>query len=465
MPTKNSALKKKIIEATDLSFELINAIKQNYMLIFQHIIYDWQKDFINSSADHLWSMLMAGNQVGKTTTALYLVALHATGLYPDWYTGKRFLMPPRIWLCGSTQKKVLDVLQTPLIKGFLYNYINDLGIKTATTGLHKTIKVNHVNGISTIGFLSYEDGHEAFMGEPVHFILLDEECTSKIFGQCLARTVTVEGLVSLTMTPENGRTELVDRFWKEQRPHHYIKIVGWDDCPHMDGEHKEKVKSGFPAHELELRSKGIPIFGVGRVFSTMIGDVRCDPFDIPKHYNHIIGLDICSSYDGKTGAVWLAINPANNDYVLYDVYIGGEVGLAQHATALKKWGDIPVAWSRDAKAKDRNSGIPICEEYRSIHHVQMLEKSVDQTGTVGYLTMINDKMMNGKFKVFYPLQLWFDEFLDYQFGEKGEIMRRSKYHLMDSMRYAVASTQYASPICNRTVRHLKAKTDFNVFNL
>src|SRR5262249_57481484 len=38
-------------------------------------------------------LLMAGNQLGKTLAGGFEVAMHATGRYPDWWSGRRFHRP------------------------------------------------------------------------------------------------------------------------------------------------------------------------------------------------------------------------------------------------------------------------------------------------------------------------------------------------------------------------------------
>jgi len=62
-------------------------------------------------------MLMAGNQLGKTLAASMELAMHLTGRYPEWYTGKRFDRPVR-WIAGSesaelTRKGVQRLLLGP----------------------------------------------------------------------------------------------------------------------------------------------------------------------------------------------------------------------------------------------------------------------------------------------------------------------------------------------------------------
>ena len=45
---------------------------------------------------------MAANQVGKTWSAGMEVAMHATGIYPDWWTGRRWDRATTGWVAGIT---------------------------------------------------------------------------------------------------------------------------------------------------------------------------------------------------------------------------------------------------------------------------------------------------------------------------------------------------------------------------
>src|SRR5574340_1444162 len=65
-------------------------------------------------------------------------------------------------------------------------------------------------GHSVVAFTPYEAGTDAFMGESVDIVLLDEEPPQDIYSQCLVRVLDRSGYVLLTFTPENGMTNLVD---------------------------------------------------------------------------------------------------------------------------------------------------------------------------------------------------------------------------------------------------------------
>src|SRR5215813_10096331 len=53
-------------------------------------------------------LLMAGNQLGKTLAGGYEAAMHATGIYPEWWKGRCFEAPVVGWVCGVTGEVVRD---------------------------------------------------------------------------------------------------------------------------------------------------------------------------------------------------------------------------------------------------------------------------------------------------------------------------------------------------------------------
>ena len=60
-------------------------------------------------------LFLAGNRVGKPIAGAYEAACHATGVYPDWWEGKRFDRPTKGWVVGSTARSTRDVIQKELI--------------------------------------------------------------------------------------------------------------------------------------------------------------------------------------------------------------------------------------------------------------------------------------------------------------------------------------------------------------
>ena len=60
------------------------------------------KAFFESGALYGQRLFMAANRVGKSVSGALESAYHATGLYPEWWTGRRFDTPTSGWAIGST---------------------------------------------------------------------------------------------------------------------------------------------------------------------------------------------------------------------------------------------------------------------------------------------------------------------------------------------------------------------------
>src|SRR5688572_4684804 len=56
-------------------------------------LYSKHMEFFTAGLTHLERGAIAANRSGKTTMNAYETALHLTGLYPDWWPGRRFNHP------------------------------------------------------------------------------------------------------------------------------------------------------------------------------------------------------------------------------------------------------------------------------------------------------------------------------------------------------------------------------------
>jgi phage terminase large subunit-like protein len=173
--------------------------------------------------------MLAANRIGKTEgVGGYEVTLHATGLYPDWWQGRRFDEPIRGWVAGKTNETTRDIVQrklfgevahegarktlagTGLIPGDL---IGAVSWKAGVQDLIDTVKVRHASGgWSLLGVKSYQQGRGSFEGTEQQVVWLDEEPPIDIYVECLVRTMTTDGLVLLTFTPLEGLSDVVLSF-------------------------------------------------------------------------------------------------------------------------------------------------------------------------------------------------------------------------------------------------------------
>src|SRR5262245_51782669 len=96
-----------------LEAEKTRRLVENKLCSYQP--YDKQLAFHEAGATHRERLLMAGNQLGKTLAGGMEAAMHATGLYPSWWKGRRLDKPTIGWVAGTTNGTVRDTVQRVLV--------------------------------------------------------------------------------------------------------------------------------------------------------------------------------------------------------------------------------------------------------------------------------------------------------------------------------------------------------------
>src|SRR5262249_55695833 len=134
-------------------------------------------------------------------------------------------------------------------------------------GLADHILVRHATGgISRLGLKSYAEGREKFQGASLDLLWLDEECDHDIYTEALTRTNATGGMLFMTFTPLRGVSEVVRRFLHEKSPDRYDIAMVLEEAEHIDAAKRDQIIKSYPVHELEARTKGIPVLGSGRIF-------------------------------------------------------------------------------------------------------------------------------------------------------------------------------------------------------
>lgn len=431
--------------------------------------YDWQKKFMYASKENRQKLAMCANRIGKTFTGAAELAYHLTGKYPDDWEGHRYDKPINAWACGVSNVTTRDILQLELLGqpddptalGTGAIPAEDIIDTTRLPGVPNALQsatIRHVSGgVSRLGFKSYEMGEHKFMGSALDFIWLDEEPPHNIFTQCITRTATTKGIVSMTFTPENGMTETVRAFMYELKPGQFLIQASWDDAPHIDEHTKQQLLAVYSPHEREMRARGIPVFGSGQVFPFPEDQIVVEPFVLPDHYPRICGLDF--GYDHPTAAIWVAWDRESDTVYIYDEHYQNKQTAVVHAAAINsrpRW--IPVVWPHDGYQHDKGSGIQLAQQYRNqgvnmtAEHfknpVALGEKSTGKGSNsieVGIMEMYQ-MMEQGRLKVFSTCRNWLQEFREYhrQDGKivpiKDDAMSASRYAIMSRQKYAVVGS-------------------------
>src|SRR5437867_3235676 len=119
-----------------------------------------------------------------------------------------------------------------------------------------------------------------------------------------------------------------------------------EDAEHYSPEQRQEIINAYPEHEREARTKGIPIFGSGRVFPVADERIQVEDFAIPSHWVQLNGLDF--GYDHPFAAVHMAWDREGDVLYLTKEYRQKESTPLVHAAVVKAWGEwVPCAWPHD----------------------------------------------------------------------------------------------------------------------
>ena len=380
-------------------------------------------------------------------------AIHALGEYPDDWEGHKFDHAPLIWCLGYSGEKTRDLLQTPLVgrkngdtfSGGIIPADRILGYEsmTGTPNAVRTLLVKHASGeTARIQFWSYSQGQHALMGDAVDWFHIDEEPRdAAIFPQVLVRTASGDnnngGRGILTFTPENGRTELVMQFMDNPSRAQFCMQKGWDDAPHLSEKVKTELLSSFPAHQREMRTKGVPMLGHGRIYDIAEEDITCAPFPIPPHFRVIDGMDF--GWDHPQAQIQLVMDPETDSFWVSKAWKKSHCKPSEAWQATKAWSaGVPTAWPADGLQTEKGSAKQQKAYYTEAGFTLLQDHATWPDGSNGVeagIFEIRDLMMRGKFKVFAGLRDFFDEFMSYHRDENGKISK-TRDDVLDAVRTA-----------------------------
>lgn len=396
----------------------------------------------------------------NTLAAANALAIMLTGEYPDWWPGRRWDRPIACWVGGVTGESVRDTMQR-LLMGRPGSYgtgaipadmIIDYTAARGVADSLDTVTIKHKSGgKSTLTFKSYKDGREKWQGETLDIVAFDEEPPEDIYTEGLTRTNATGGLAWLTFTPLLGMSKVVSRFFEEESKDRALVTMTIYDVDHYTDEQRETIIAGYPAHEREARSKGIPTLGSGRIFPISEEEISIPAFPIPKHWPRLGGLDF--GWDHPAAGAWLAWDRDSDSLYVYDCFrIKETTPMLQSPiiNAKGKW--IPMAWPHDGLQHEKGTGEQLAEQYRK-HDVNMMDNRATHPPGPGQkegeggnsvelgITDLIERMQTGRFKVFSHLKDWFEEFRLYH-RKDGKIVKL-RDDLMSATRYASMMKRFA----------------------
>lgn len=381
---------------------------------------------------------------GKSECGAFAMSCWLTGEYPSWWKGRVFTKKVTAMVCGETAKLVRDSVQRKLLgpieeigTGLIpKSAIIDTTPKSGIPGAIEMVRVRHRTGkISTLQFMSYDQGRTAFQATERDIIWEDEEPPYDVHCENLIRTMTTQGLVMLTYTPLQGMSETVmDMQRKAGLGHAAIISATWDDAPHLSEQDKKSLWESLPPYQRDARSKGIPQLGSGAVYPVHFDDVLIDDFPIPEHFKRVFGLDVGWN---NTAAVWLAWDADADIVYLTHEYKRGQAEPDVHATAIKARG-VPVGVIDPAsRGRSQKDGEQLLNLFQKALGPDYRLDCADNTVEAGIFD-VYQRLTTGRFRIFKSCVGTIAEARIYRRDDKGKIVK-SDDHLMDAKRYAVRS--------------------------
>jgi phage terminase large subunit-like protein len=449
---------KDIAKAKEIANAIIQykQIKEGNQLHF-YKPYQKQKDFHAAGLEYGERCLGAGNQLGKTYCGSMEAAFHATGLYPDWWVGQRFSKANVGWVGGvsgevirdTTQKLLLGRIQNEKSIGtgsIPFNHIEGMQKAQGVPGLLDHAKIKHVSGgISLIFFKSYEKGREKFQGETIDWFWPDEEPPQDIYTEALTRTNNgqVGQFSFMTFTPLKGMTDVVMQFYQNPHKNQSLTMMTIEDVDHYSREEKDAIIASYPEHEREARTKGIPILGSGRIYPISESRIAVEPFDVPKWWPRIRGIDF--GFDHPSALVDCMYDPDGDIFYVRACVKERQMTASQFSLIInKRNGWIPVSWPHDGLNHDKGSGKQLKENYIDSGVNMLDERATFENGSNNVepgIADILDRMRTGRFKVFNTCENWLEEFRLYH-RKDGKVVKQND-DALDATRYALMMIRYA----------------------
>lgn len=447
--------------------ELLKAKKEHYKYnkLYYFEPFEYQEKFFKSGSTHRYRFLCAANRIGKTYGAGYECALHLTGRYPDWWEGKRFTRPIKLWAVGINTKSTRDSIQEILLgtnnaknaaeigTGFIprsefkLDTLQKEGATAETVMIQHYDKFGNKDGLSELTFKSTQMGHMALAGATVDFILLDEEDPHQsmpIYTQCLTRTRSTKGQVVISATPENGLTELVNKFKNNASDRMFYQQASIYECSLYSKEDIEHMKKELPPYQHGMRLHGDPSSAAGLIYPYDLEPLTIDPIPIPNHWKRVAGVDL--GFDHPTACIWSAYDADNDIIYVYGEYgKAGEIA-AVHAHAIKAKGDyIPVILPHDSAKTDAATGVAAIDTWKKIlpqveqetfYNFYTSEGKKNNTVEVGF-DHIRERMREGRIKFFSTCPTLLSELRNYKMKDGKVYKEHDDY--CDAFRYSVMS--------------------------
>jgi phage terminase large subunit-like protein len=414
-------------------------------------------------------LIYGGNQSGKTISCAAKVSWHMSGNYPDWWTGKRFTKPIRVWAIGESGQLVRDTLQRKLCGDEEFGTgmipLESFGKKPIMvpggTGSIDTMFVTHqtdgmTDGTSSLTFKSFEMRRQKLQAESIDLIWVDERPDEEIYSELLARTSATDGhlIVSYTPVGEGAAAGLTYRFLSEPSSDRAVFRIASSEVKHISDARREELTAGYQEHEREARIEGTPQLGTGPIFPlellpAMTKTIYPD-HEIPTYARWIVGIDF--GFGHPFAAVLIAWQPDIGQIWVVDSFRMERSSALYHTQRIHNMTRglrVPIAWPHDGAQHDKGSGLPLAQQYKNFGANMLASHAINhgtKTNSVEpALEEMRDLMYGGKLTIAGHLHELLDEMRNYHRNEDFKIIKQ-RDDLVSALRYAIMMRRQGKPL-------------------
>lgn len=224
----------------------------------------------------------------------------------------------------------------------------------------------------------------------------------------------------------------------------YLVMCSWEEVPHLDEKTKAELLESTPKHMRAARSKGLPVLGSGMVFGQISEtDITIDPIPIPDDWVQIGSMDF--GWDHPFAAARIAWDRDTDTVYLIRDFRQRELAPIGARIALDAWDLdwLPWAWPHDGLQHDKGSGEELAKQYGE-HGFRMCDERATfpdgGNGLEAGITMMIDRMLTGRFKVFSTCPLFLEEFRLYH--RKDGLIVKKRDDVISACRYGMMMLRY-----------------------
>jgi phage terminase large subunit-like protein len=450
-------------QALQLLTEYEHALRQNPLLGYE----PHAKQVVFHESKKSLKAFLGGNRSGKTTAGILDDLIQAI----PRESVPAHLLPFKKW-DPPFHCRIIVPDFTSTLEGVIFHKLREWAPKGELAGgrfdkaYEKTTRKLSFKCGSTFDFLTFEQDLDKFGGAAKHRIHYDEEPPLNIRRESMMRLIDYGGDELFTMTPLHGMSWMYDQIWepwtKGNLEDGTVVLVDMDDNPHLNATTKKRALAGLTKEERDARKSGRFVHFAGMIYDDFSRNFHVIPevSEVPGTARVYVGID--PGIRHMAAVVWCYLTPEDTLVQFDELALQGHT-VKQVAEAIKlvnqKWGQRlpdgtihslrPDWYVIDPSARNivHQTGRSDQMEFTDNGIVTIL----GQNSVTAGINRVKERLEANRLLLTANCQQTIDQFRKYRWAtptrtedDPKEKPVKTDDHLLDALRYVVASRPYAN---------------------